>query len=268
MDFHHHVLGLTLETIATEGLNNQTKLYRILRTLAKYRSQLIANTIISKGGLIVRSGPFAGMILPNQVSEGCFVPKLLGCYEQELHSWLWQIQKLDYPTVVNIGCAEGYYAVGLARLLPKAQIWAYDIDPNAQQICRQVADLNTVGDRIHVGAEFKSTDFKNFNSQKPLLICDIEGAEINLLNPDHAPDLQQFDILVEMHDTPNQAISQILTQRFSNTHTIQIVTTGSRDLGAYPEIGELEHLDQLLAVWEWRLSPTPWAWLRSKDGRC
>ena len=34
---------------------------------------------------MVRSGLFKDMSLLNQTSEGNVVPKLLGCYEQELH---------------------------------------------------------------------------------------------------------------------------------------------------------------------------------------
>ena len=28
-----------------------------------------------------------------------------------------------------------------------------------------------------------------------------------------------------------------------------------------PELDKLEHLDQLLALWEWRTGPTPWAYM-------
>jgi len=54
------------------------------------------------------------------------------------------------PAVITVGCAEGYYAVGLARLFPQAAIFAFDTDPKAQLICRQTASLNQVDDRVTV----------------------------------------------------------------------------------------------------------------------
>ncbi|MDP6095842.1 MAG: hypothetical protein QGG67_07640 [Gammaproteobacteria bacterium] len=78
------------------------------------------------------------MELYNKVSEGCFIPKLLGCYEQELHHVANSIAETGYKNVVNIGCAEGYYAVGLTRLLPEEiKTYAYDINPEARRICKE-----------------------------------------------------------------------------------------------------------------------------------
>lgn len=265
MNFHQQVMGMVLETIATDDLKNDSKLYRLMRLLAKYRSQLIANTLIARNGLTVRSGPFAGMILPAEVAEGCFVPKLLGCYELELHSYCWQAAQRGYDTVINIGCAEGYYAIGLARLLSQAVVWAYDINPRAQEICLQLAEINQVSDRLKVGGEFKLNDFEAFAKQKVLLVCDIEGAELQLLDPDQASALRKFDILLEMHDGMGKSISQQMMQRFESSHNIELIGCGSRNIGEYPELQSFEHLDQLLAVWEWRLHPTPWAFMESKS---
>src|SRR5688500_985732 len=71
-------------------------------------------------GLSVRRGPFHGMTYPESavgLAEQ-LVPKLLGSYECELHGALEQVIQGDYEQVVDIGAADGYYAVGLARALP------------------------------------------------------------------------------------------------------------------------------------------------------
>jgi hypothetical protein len=264
MDFHQQIVVNILQTLTIDNLKNESKLYRVLRLLAKYRSQLIANTLMSQNGLTVRSGPFAGMVLPPQVAEGCFVPKLLGCYEQELHPYCQQAVANNYDTILNIGCAEGYYAIGLARLLPNATILAYDTNPKAQEVCGKLAELNGVRDRIQIGGEFKLADFQNFSGEKVLLVCDIEGGEMQLLQPDAAPALKGFDLIIEMHDTIQNNISQEMLKRFGSSHAIEVIGNGSRNVGDYPELQSLEHLDQLLAVWEWRLGPTPWAFMRSK----
>jgi hypothetical protein len=264
MDFHQQVANSLLQTLSQEQLKNDQKLYRSLRLLAKYRSQLIANTLVAQNGLQVRKGPFQGMTMPPQVAEGCFVPKLLGCYEQELHPYCHRAAEQPYDIVLNIGCAEGYYAIGLARLLPQATIWAYDTNPNAQKVCAQLAELNGVRDRLQIGGHFRLEDFEQLADRRVLLVCDIEGAEMELLQPSLAPALKGFDILLEMHDVYQHNVSQAMQERFGPSHHIELVGTGSRNPGDYPELQNFENLDQLLAVWEWRLGPTPWAFMTAK----
>src|SRR6478672_6897407 len=66
-------------------------------------------------GLVVQHGPFKGMKYPGVNSVGsALIPKLLGSYERELHPLIDSICAGQYDQVVDIGCAEGYYAVGLA----------------------------------------------------------------------------------------------------------------------------------------------------------
>src|ERR1700751_5228426 len=66
----------------------------------------------------ILEGPFEGMKYPYDVVLSSCVPKLVGCYEEELHSVIEQIIRGRYSIVVNVGCAEGYYAVGLALKMP------------------------------------------------------------------------------------------------------------------------------------------------------
>ena len=65
-------------------------LLHALHLLAKYRATLIANTWIQMFGKIVGSGPFQGLELTGNTTEGCYVPKLIGCYESELHPPIWE----------------------------------------------------------------------------------------------------------------------------------------------------------------------------------
>ena len=69
-------------------------------------------------GTRVLQGPFAGMNYLNRSHNSEFVPKLLGSYEAELSEVLEQIIAHDYRLIVDVGFAERYYAVGLARRCP------------------------------------------------------------------------------------------------------------------------------------------------------
>lgn len=242
------------------GNASPERLNAALRVLAKWRSVLIQNTLVGSNGITVRAGVFAGMEFVTHSAEGCHIAKLLGTYEQPLQPAVERAIARDYGSVINIGCAEGYYAVGLARRLPTAKISAFDIDAKARQACAELARKNGVGDRIAIDAGFTHADFAKFSGRGALVVCDIEGAEKVLLDPDLAPALVGMDLIVEAHDCEIAGLSELLRGRFEATHIVDVIAdTGAREVHNPPDwFGQLGHLDQLLAVWEWRIGPTPW----------
>ncbi len=248
-----------LGTLAS-GEASAGKLNNALRLLAKWRSALIQNSLVSTDGTRVRAGVFAGIEFLPQSAEGCHIAKLLGTYEQPLQAAVERAIARGYDTVLNIGCAEGYYAVGLARRMPNARILAHDINANARAVCAELAQRNGVAERITIGGEFSVSDFAAFAGRNTLLVCDIEGAEKVLLDPTAAPALAGMDLLVESHDCDSPGLSADLSARFEPTHRVEIIAdTGARAVENPPEwFKGLGHLDQLLAVWEWRIGPTPW----------
>jgi len=252
-------------TPAIEG-GEANQLHQSLVLLAKWRGVLIKNTVLAKDGLVVQNGPFTGMDFLPESAEGCHVPKLLGCYEQPLHGLIEQAISEDYSTVLNIGCAEGYYAVGLARRIQNTRIIARDRAESAQLACRKLAEKNSASHRIEIGGEVRTENLGELFQGKTLLICDIEGAELELLNLSLAPSLQSTDIIVEAHDCYRPGLSEELLRRFDATHHVTVIRDdGFRILAKMPDwFRSLSHLDQLLATWEWRIGATPWLFLRSR----
>src|SRR5215472_7140657 len=173
---HEHVDQLLRQQLDADGALPET-LNLALRLLAKYRATLLQNTVVQQCGTTVQGGPFAGMRFVAQSTEGCHVPKLLGCYEAELHPHILAAARRGYDAVINIGSAEGYYAVGLALLMPDARVYAYDTNAASHAVCRSVAEANGVAERVVVGSTFHGEDFATFASQRMLVMCDIEGAE-------------------------------------------------------------------------------------------
>jgi len=173
---------------------------------------------------------------------------------------------LGYPAIINIGCAEGYYAVGLARQMPFTRVLAFDLNPKAQETCAALAQKNQVAERVAVGGGFRPEDFAAYIDQKVLVLCDIEGAEKDLLDIDKAPALAGMDLIVESHECMAHGMTRLLMERFTSTHEITLVEdNGQRQMDNVPAwFISLAHLDQLLAVWEWRSGPTPWLVMKAK----
>ena len=256
-----------LSQAAPDPASEQAQLNNALRLLSKWRSVLIQNTLLKQQGTVVMQGPLAGMDFLPQSAEGCHIAKLLGCYEQPLQPFIEEAIANAYPTILNIGCAEGYYAVGMARRMPNTQVLAFDLNPKAQEVCATLAQKNGVSSSIKVGALFKPEDFESYAKQKVLVLCDIEGAEKELLNPELAPALKGMDMIVESHECLISGITQTLIDRFKDTHNITLIQdNGQRQLKDSPQwFNNMTHLDQLLATWEWRSGATPWLVMKARS---
>lgn len=267
MTLHGHVRQQLLDGLTAPQADEAAQLNSSLRLLAKWRSVPIQNTLLQQQGTVVMAGPFKGMDFLPQSAEGCHIAKLLGCYEQPLLPSIEAVIQAAYPKIINIGCAEGYYAVGMARRMLATRVLAFDLNPKAQQVCVELAAKNDVSDRVTVGALFKPEDFAAYAGGHVLVLCDIEGAERDLLDLERAPALAGMDLIVESHECLIPGITKRLIDRFAPTHNITVVEdNGQRQIADAPAwFNNLAHLDQLLAVWEWRSGPTPWLLMKAKE---
>ncbi len=239
---------------------------RLTDIITRGRLALLTKILLEQGGAVVRHGPFAGMQFHQTASEGCFVPKLLGCYEAELHPVLLELPARGYSRVIDIGCAEGYYAVGLARQLPSVQVFAHDIAPAARRMTEVLARANGLEARVSIGGEIDHRGLETTIAGRCLIFCDCEAAEYELIDPQAVPALAGADLIVELHATvraPERTRAWI--DGMAATHDVTLISHGARNPAEIPELATWKQLDQLLAVWEFRGEPTPWAWLRSRQ---
>lgn len=263
-DLGERIMQDLLRAFASDA-NNSVKINHGLNLLARYRAREIGAALYHKGGAEVRSGPFQGMTIHGKTSEGNVAPKLLGSYEQELHEIIERCIAAPYDCVVNVGCGDGFYAVGFARRMPESEIRAYDINEGRRAYCQAMAAENGVGERVIVGGECGRDELTALAGRRVLVICDIEGGEHELLDPENIPALKDFDILVELHEVMNMALPEEIIARFAASHDIERVAHQGRDPNVFEELEKISHLDQWLAVWEGRQGPTPWAFMRAKS---
>jgi hypothetical protein len=243
-------------------------LNRALMPAVEGRQREIEEALVSLTGRVVQDGPFKGMRLAEDSSwhGGDIGPKLLGCYEAELHLALQRLAGRGHRLALNVGCAEGYYAVGLAWLLPQIRVHAFDIDPNAQRVTGATAQANDVSDRVVAHGRCAPADIQALvGDGRAALLIDCEGGEAELLDPEAAPALARCDIIVECHDFLRPGVTEQLTRRFSATHEIERLREGPRDPAGYPQLAKLSTLDRWLAVCENRPEVMYWLAMWSKD---
>ena len=215
---------------------------------------------VSPSGRVL-AGPFAGMWMDHSASWGGAAPYLAGTYEQELHEELERLVARKPSIVIDIGAAEGYYAVGLALRLPRTKVVAFDIDRRARRMCGRAALINGVTDRLTVREQCVPEDLNGLPLAGALVLSDCEGGELTLLDPAAVPGLAHADIIVEMHDFVNSAISATIMHRFELTHFITVISATRRDPKRLSQLRHLPPEDLVAAVDEGRpVDPYPMQW--------
>ena len=229
----------------------------------------LTQTFVDHHGYRVLTGPFAGLKYVPEAVGSAFLPKLVGSYERELHGVIADIVRHNCRTVIDIGSAEGYYAVGLARVLPGAQVYAFDIDAEGRRLCAAMARLNEVTARVAVEAQ---CDVAGLNAliekaaAPVLVICDCEGCEYDLLSIEKVPQLRHAFLLVELHICENCPSPAEFVAQFEATHARHDFAEAPRQSEDYPELEFLPAPQRALALNEFRNNGQQWVFLEPLNG--
>ena len=239
--------------------NNYTQLHW------QRRSELF-NLIFSRTNGEVYQGPFKGMkILPKfNWGDGDTLGKLLGLYENEL------FQALDYEIairkpryIINVGCAEGFYGLGMARALPNSTAVLIDIEAKSIEIARENAQVNGLNN-VHFFAASNIDIINSYLSknEETFIFMDAEGAEYDLLDPTKLVNLDKTTIAVEVHDT--NRIFNALVERFKDTHDIHMIKQGAKN--PYLDIiADLDDYDKMILCCEGRGTTMYWFYMQPKE---
>lgn len=227
----------------------------------------IVELVRKRTRMTVQQGPFAGMRFEGTSAA---IPGLLGTYERELWPVIESLPTLGIATVINVGAADGYYAVGLARMLPSARIVAFETEERIRATLQRTIHLNAVDDRVGVRGKCELADLSAAlqRAGAAIVVCDVEGYEEVLLNPRDVPALARSYVLVELHDFLVPGVSQTLRDRFTDSHEITVIAQAPRTAEDFP------YRDLYLKFWpssyrRWAVSErwddqTKWFWMRPK----
>lgn len=212
----------------------------------------------------VQTGPFQGMrIVPHYMwGDGDTAAKLMGVYEDELHAWIEHSIDQRPSCVINVGSAEGYYSVGMARRLPGVPVLAVDLEPRAAVYVQENAAANNI--KLEAIIETVTAQWLQDRCQaesRPLLILDCEGAEAELLDPKTAPALSKALIMVECHNCIIAGITNDIRDRFAATHEVHYTQQRCKDPYQFEWLEDLSDCDKWALVHEGRPSVATWLYM-------
>jgi hypothetical protein len=120
--------------------------------------------------------------------------------------------------IVDVGAKFGYYAIGLARKCPRADVVAFDTDPWARRAILEMMRANEVANVRIRGFCSRSWWSSNLVANS-LIISDCEGYEAELFSSDTSA-FASCTLVIETHDMWVPGVTEALTQRFQESHEI------------------------------------------------
>jgi hypothetical protein len=263
-----HFLGSVTQKILLHPFGDRVAGYIAWQRRRKTRR--LVEAALREAGVypnVVQAGPFTGMKLPppDAFLDARF-EKTFGAYEHELFGLITGIASdpSSVDTIVNIGAADGFYTVGLARLFPLARVVGYEPNPVKTPVLRAMAELNHVAERIELHGACTPEILRDLEpAGKVLVVIDVDGYEKEVLDPARVPWLSHASVLVETHDCFVPEITALLKQRFALTHEVTEIGMSGPDLSSIPPLqGLTMHQVDALTGSE-RPSLQGWLYLRS-----
>jgi hypothetical protein len=180
----------------------------------------LAERLVAQEGPEVSGGPFAGLSYAgiDLSMVDAAAAKLTGTYEHDLAE-LFRAER--HSTFVDIGCADGYYAVGAAVAESAVRIQAYDLAKSARRVCTALAKGNGVEDRVEVRGRFDLAEAERSVLESALVLVDIEGGELQLLDEPMVSAFRRSTVIVEVHEHLAPGVSRELPARFAKTHDVR-----------------------------------------------
>lgn len=184
--------------------------------------------LIQRFGTSVMAGPFKDVILTPMTYAEQIGPYLLGVYESELDEAWATVFRGNYSQIIDIGAKFGFYAVGLARKYPQAEVIAFDTDWWARKAVREMSAANQTP-KVKVEGFCTPVWLAQNTREGAFIISDCEGFEGVLFSDAVVSKLITTTLIVETHDCSVPGVFERLRRAFSKTHVVKTIgMQGSR----------------------------------------
>jgi hypothetical protein len=161
-------------------------------------------------------------------------------------------------------------------MFPDLRVIAFEMEERGREFLRTMAERNGVLGQIEIRGRCEAEDLSGLSDspQQTLILCDVEGYEDVLMDPDKIGGLRETFLLVEIHDNKNPGVSDRIGRRFAASHAIETIWQEQRAAAEFPfatpytRTLDPEHL--AAAVDEGRpvrpgATPMSWFWMVPKS---
>ena len=242
-------------------------LARILRVDIGYQAakNKAWNILEEKYDHVIAYGPFKGMKLSDDIwwSKNDRITQTLGIYEEHVVERLKEFSSQGASRFIDIGAADGYFAIGMAFSKIYSKVVAYEIEPIGQKRIRENSAINRCEDLVSVFGEADYSSLKNLLSEdlKTSILVDIEGAEYQLLDEGMLSLMSNCYLICELHpwlvDDGYQQQRKLI-ERAKKNFNVELIKRECYAPNIFPELDDLSDEERLIAVGEGRGRNMQW----------
>ena len=177
----------------------------ISKAIMKQRRKMLARSIFDRYDGVVQRGPYAGMKLGDRsnISQGPLGLKILGLYESLVVEKIHSVKNFD--DFINFGAADGYMALGPLFNSSCKRAICFEMTEEGRGAVERNAKINNIYDALIIRGKVDqdvifSLSELEINPSRSVVLCDIEGAEFEVLTKEVFTFLRGATLIVELHD--------------------------------------------------------------------
>jgi hypothetical protein len=275
-----------LRKIRNHGVKSSMKIGKVLLTrwylrlrsdrhfvnIAGIRRELLGEKLLKTSDGKILYGPFKGMKLASTSWSARDVGSIiLGEYERLVVDAIMESPR-SYSTFVDIGAADGIYAVGCSLSHKFSSSYCFESSEASQMSIRKNAVANNVETCITIlgtaRSDFLSTLTRSYSVDlsKTLFLIDIEGGEFDLLTEENLKLMRNSIVIVEIHKDVEGFNSKYETLRrhSSNLFHLSELTSRTNLKNDFKEINSWPDEDRQIIFSEGRRYQMSWLVLTPK----
>jgi len=190
-------------------------------------------------------------------------PKILGLYENQILKW---IQQKNFDLLIDIGAADGYYALGILSSKIASRAVTFEISVNDREITKASAINNSVDDKIFIRGEATTSEIIETlkSCSNGLIIIDIEGGEYNLVTSELLDAAKNCWLVIEIHEILNKDIQVNMLNLCKESHDFEELTSLERNFPKDSFTEKLTDNERALLLSEGRPYAMSWMCLSPK----
>ena len=249
------------------------KIFNSPNEIQKSKNKVL-NHLVKIHGHKVAYGKFTGMKLNKNSywSKNDLITQILGVYEQHILEQLIEFSKEKDSILVDIGAADGYFAVGAVYSGLFNKVYAFEIEKEGRKNLTYNSELNSCGSKIYIDIEANNNSLKKIidNHKKVVILIDIEGEEFKLLNLETINLLSKCNLIIELHPSlvPDGIAKQEQLINYCKPYfDISLSRRENYNPNLFDELNQFTDEERLIAMGEGRENNMSWLILKSKKSK-
>ena len=232
-----------------------------------FRKKIISSRLRKSIGNRIINGPFKGMIISEnsfwQMTD--FSSIILGFYERQVLDFV--VEKcieLEKPLFINIGAADGFFAIGLIKNGFVNEAICFELTSKGRQTIKRNCVKNEIeNSALKIFGRADIDFYKNLPScsKNTIVLIDVEGFEFELLTNEALEFLKDSTIIVELHThflLEGELKLTNLIKRASSYFSVNFINSGARDPHSIKELFDFNENDKWLLCSEGRAVSMKW----------